>query len=71
MGTSRLAAAAGGARLDSLALADLDRGLVVDGSSAHPFLDLSSHGQERLFDVGGTLGGGLQERNTQAVGELL
>lgn len=70
-GTSRLAATAGGARLDSLALANLDRGLVVDCSGTHPFLDLSGHGQECLFDVGGTLGGGLQERNAQAVGELL
>lgn len=44
---------------------------VVGGSSAHPLLDLAGHCQEGLFDVAGVLGGGLEEGNAQAVGELL
>lgn len=34
-------------------------------------LDLGGHGHEGLLDVGGALGGGLDERNAQGVGEFL
>jgi hypothetical protein len=34
-------------------------------------LDLRGHGHEGLLDVGGALGGGLDERNAQGVSELL
>lgn len=55
-----------------MTLADLYTGLsVVGGGSTHAFLDLPGHGQESLFDVAGVLGRGLEERDTQAVGELL
>jgi hypothetical protein len=45
--------------------------LVVDGSGSHTFLDLASHGQKGLFDIGGVLGRGLEERDTQTVGKFL
>lgn len=54
-----------------MALTDLHCGLVVDGGRAHPFLDLSCHGQEGLLDIGGTLSGRLKERDSKAVSEFL
>lgn len=58
-------------------------GNVVTGANLHTrlsvgsslralaLLDLSGHSQECLLDVGGVLGRGLEERNSQAVSELL
>lgn len=69
--SSHLAAASSRTGLDSLALTDLHCGLVVDGGRAHPFLDLSCHGQEGLLDIGGTLSGRLKERDSKAVSEFL
>ena len=66
-----LAAASPGAGLDALALANLHGGLVVDGGCSHALLDLSCHCQECLLDVRRVLGGGLEERNAQAVCEFL
>jgi hypothetical protein len=57
--------------LDALSLPDGDCRLVVDGVRAHALLDLSGHGQESLFDVRGALCGGLEEGDSEAVGELL
>lgn len=55
-----------------MTLANLYAGLGVVGSSGtHALLDLPGHGQESLLDVAGVLGRGLEEGNTQAVGELL
>ena len=62
---------AGRTRLHSLTLSDLDGGFIVDGCGPHPLFDLSSHGQEGLFDIRGVLRGCLQERNAKAVGEFL
>jgi hypothetical protein len=67
----RLTTASSRARLDALALTDLDCWLVVDGGCSHTFLDLSGHGEEGLFDVGGVLRRGFEERNADAVCELL
>lgn len=54
---SHLAAPAGRSRLNPLSLPDLDRRLAVaDRAGSHSLLDLSRHGQESLFDVGGILG---------------
>lgn len=53
--TIHLAAAACRSGLDTLALADLHGGLVVDSGSPHALLDLSCHRQESLFDVRGVL----------------
>lgn len=36
-----------------------------------PILDLLGHGQERLLDIRCVLGGGLQERDGQLIGEFL
>ena len=66
-----LTAATGAAGLHALALADLHGGLVVDGGVAHALLDLAGHGEESLLDVAGVLGGSLEERDSQAVGEFL
>jgi hypothetical protein len=66
-----LAASTSRARLHALTLSNLDSGFVVNSSCAHALLDLSSHGQEGLFDVGGVLGGCLEERDSEAVGEFL
>ena len=67
-----LAAAVVGGRADALALADLHAGLgVVGRRGTHALLDLAGHGQESLLDVAGVLGGSLEERNAQAVGEFL
>ncbi len=68
---SSLAAAAGRSGLNTLALSDLNCGLVVDGGGSHAFLDLAGHGQKGLFDVGGVLGRGLEEWDPQAVGKFL
>jgi len=66
-----LAAAASRPALYTLALSDRYCRLVVDGCGAHALLDLAGHGQEGLLDVGSALGGGLQERDSEAVSELL
>ena len=67
-----LAAAVAGGGTDALSLADLDTGFrVVGGRGAHTLLNLASHGQESLLDIAGVLGGSLQERDSQAVGEFL
>lgn len=66
-----LTAATGGAGLDSLSTRDLNGWLVVGGGRAHALLDLTGHGQESLLDVGGVLGGGLEEWDTEVVGEVL
>jgi len=45
---------------------------VVGGdAAAHSLLDLTSHCQESLLDVAGVLGRGLQEGDSEAVGEFL
>ena len=66
-----LAAASSRAGLDSLALTNLDGGLVVNSSGPHPLFDLSGHGQESLFDVGGVLCGSLKKGDANAVCEFL
>ena len=68
---TKLAAATGRSRLHSLALSDINSGLVVDGGGSHAFLDLAGHGQKGLFDIGGVLCGGLKERDSKAIGEFL
>jgi hypothetical protein len=68
----------------SLAAAAAGRvGHVVTGSNLHTglgvgsrlralaLLDLPSHGQEGLLDVGSVLSRGLEERDSKAVSELL
>lgn len=71
-GANRLTAAVVGRRADTLALADLYAGLGVVGcGGTHALLDLAGHGQESLLDVAGVLCRGLEEGNTQAVGEFL
>lgn len=51
---------------------DLDVGLGVGGrGGAHALLDLPRHRQEGLLHVARVLGRRLQERDAQAVGELL
>lgn len=67
----RLAAATRRSRLDTLALANLHSRLVVDSGRSHAFLDLSCHCQECLLDIGRILGRSFEERNSEAVGELL
>lgn len=54
-----------------LSLSDLYRWLIIRSCGTHSLLDLAGHGQEGLFDVAGVLGRGLEEWDTQAVGELL
>lgn len=66
-----LAAAATGPALHALTLTDGDGGLSVGSCSTHTFLDLTGHGKESLLDIGGALGRGLEERNAEAVCELL
>lgn len=66
-----LAAAARGAGLNALALANLHSWLVVDSRGAHAFLDLSRHCQESLLYIRSVLCRGLQERDSKAVGEFL
>lgn len=69
---SRLAAAIVVVVADALALADLHARLgVVSRCGAHALLDLAGHGQEGLLDVAGVLCGGLEEGDSEAVGELL
>ena len=70
-GSWRLAAATSAARLHVGALADLHCGLVVDRGVAHALLDLARHREESLLDVARVFGRRLEERNSQAVGELL
>lgn len=66
-----LTAATGAAALDGATLTNLDGRLVVDSGVAHALLDLASHGQEGLLDVGCVLGRSLEERNAEAVSEFL
>lgn len=72
-GTDALAAAAGRVVGDAVAGGDVDAGFRVVGGdgAAHALLDLAGHGKESLLDVASVLGGGLEEGNAQAVGELL
>jgi len=67
----RLAAAAAGSALHALALPDRHCWLGVGGCGSHALLDLAGHGEESLLDVGGTLRGGLEEGDAEAVCELL
>src|SRR6201998_1975539 len=69
--TTRLAAAPSRAGLNSLALTDLYRRLVVGSRSSHPFLNLSGHRKEGLLNVRGVLGGCLEEWDTEPVGKFL
>ncbi len=55
-----------------MARADLHVRLgVVRRRAAHALLDLARHGKESLLDVAGVLGRGLEEGDSQAVGEFL
>jgi len=71
--SSSLAAAARLVVGDAVAGSDVDaRFRVVGGdAAAHSLLDLTSHCQESLLDVAGVLGRGLQEGDSEAVGEFL
>lgn len=51
-----LAATACGSRLNTLTLTDLHSRLVVNSGSSHALLDLPSHGQESLLNIGSILG---------------
>jgi hypothetical protein len=51
-----LAATACGSRLNTLTLTDLHSRLVVNSGSSHTLLDLPSHGQESLLNIGSILG---------------
>ncbi len=67
-----LAATATGRVGDAVAGANLDTGLGVGGGlGAHALLNLPSHGQEGLLDVGSILSRGLEEWDVKAVSELL
>lgn len=66
-----LAAAACGTGLNTLALANLHGGLIVDGGRSHALLNLSGHCQECLLDIRCVLGGSLEEGDSKAVGEFL
>lgn len=66
-----LTAATSRPRLNTLALANLHSGLVVDGGCSHALLDLSCHCQECLLDVRCVLSGGLEEGDSEAIGKLL
>jgi hypothetical protein len=66
-----LAAATARATLHALALTDRHCWLGIGGCGSHALLDLAGHGKESLLDVGGALCGGLEERNAEAVCELL
>lgn len=68
---TRLAAAPSGAGLNSLALTDLYRRLVVGSGSSHPFLNLSGHGEEGLLNVRGILGRCLEEGDSETVSKFL
>lgn len=70
-GQARLAAATCGSGLDTLALANLHGGLVVDGGRSHALLDLSGHCQESLLDIRCVLGRSFEEGDSEAVGEFL
>ena len=54
--TLSLTASTGRSRLHTLALPNLYCRLVVHGRSTHSLLDLPSHCEESLFNVGGVLG---------------
>lgn len=71
MATEYLTTATGRAGLNTLSLADLNGGLVVDRCGTHTFLDLSCHGQESLFNIGCVLRRRLEERYAKAIGEFL
>lgn len=66
-----LTAAASRPRLNTLTLANLHSGLVVDGGCSHTFLDLSGHCQECLLNVRCVLSGGLEEGDSEAIGKFL
>jgi hypothetical protein len=66
-----LAAATTRSALHALSLSDWNCWLGVGGCGSHALLDLAGHGQESLLYIGGTLCGGLEERNAEAVCELL
>lgn len=69
---SRLAAATAVVVADGMAGANLNTRLGVGRSLAsHALLNLARHGQESLLDVARVLGRGLEERDAEAVGELL
>lgn len=69
---SSLAAAAVWRVGDIVTGANLHTGLGVRRRlRALALLDLSGHGQESLLNVGGVLGRGLEEGDSQAVGKLL
>lgn len=69
--TRSLTTATSAAALDGATLTNLNGWLVVDSGVTHALLDLTGHGQEGLLDVGCVLGRGLEERNAEAVSELL
>lgn len=54
-----------------MAAGDLDSWLVVGGGRAHALLDLASHGEEGLLDVGCVLGRGFEEWDTEVIGQVL
>mmetsp|Transcript_24079 Transcript_24079/g.75448 ORF Transcript_24079/g.75448 Transcript_24079/m.75448 type:complete len:263 (+) Transcript_24079:560-1348(+) len=67
-----LRAAAGLAGREGPPLPWPDRaGLVHHGLARHPVLDLRRHGHESLLDVGGVLGGRLEEGDANLVGKRL
>ena len=69
---SRLAAATAVVVANGMARANLDTWLGVGRSlTSHALLDLTRHGQESLLDVARVLGRGLEERDAEAIGELL
>ena len=68
---SDLTAATSRSGLHTLTLANLHCRFVVDSSGTHAFLDLPSHGEESLFDVGSVLCRCLEEWNANAVGKFL
>ena len=71
--SKHLAAAARVVARDALAGGHIHVRFRVVGrnAAAHPLLDLAGHCQEGLLDVAGILGRGLEERDPEAVGELL
>lgn len=66
-----LAAATRRSGLDALALAHLHSRLIVHGGRSHALLDLPCHRQEGLLHIRSVLGRGLEEGDSEAVGELL
>jgi len=52
----RLAASVSGTRVDRLSSRNVNFLFVALSGGSHTLFDLSGHGQESLFDVGGVLG---------------